>query len=179
MKNLILVFIGLFLIGGLSSCKKRGCTINYAKNFDATAKKDNQSCEFYYTAQVSGIKVMNFPDFDQNGEDWDIGDAPDLYIRITNQNDDIKYQTQKISNINPNDTVDWAIPEFVKIDSSAPEAQFKIYEVDDLAAELIEKFPINFIDYMHQSKSGFDKYPDSIAFSTDSVSMKIYLNWVE
>ena len=175
----MLFFIGVMLSVSLISCKKRGCTIDYAKNYDATAKKDNKTCEFFYTAHISSIKVLEFPDLDPNGETWDDGDLPDLYIRFTNQEDEIKYQTIKINEVGPDDIVTWSIPDFVEADSSDSDTQFKLYEADDVTAELIVKFPINFIDYMHESTSGLTKYPDSIAFASDSVSMKIYLDWVE
>ena len=179
MKYLKLTFFVVLISGSLFSCKKRGCTIEYAKNYDATAKKNNKKCEFFYTAQITSIKVLDFPDLDPNGETWDDGTLPDLYIRFTNHEDDIKYQTPAINNIGPDDIVTWSIPSFVRADTANANSQFKVYEVDDLTTELIEKFPINFLDYMHESNSGLEKYPDSIEFIGNAVNMKIYLDWVE
>lgn len=179
MKSLIVISLGIIFFCSFQSCKKRGCTISYAANYDATAKKDNKTCEFYYKAQISMIKILDFPDLDPNGDYWDSGNDPDLYIRYTNEEDDIKYQTILISEVGPDDTVSWNIPTFVAVDTIEPNTQFKVYEVDEQTTELIEKFPVNFLDYMHESQSGLVKYPDSILFTGNSVVMTVYLNWVE
>ncbi|MDX1350869.1 MAG: hypothetical protein R3279_11500 [Putridiphycobacter sp.] len=179
MKKGFIVFTVLFICFSVQSCKKRGCTISYAANFDATAIKDDKSCTFYYKTHINGIKVLDFPEFDPNGAFWDAGGLPDLYVRITDKEDAIKYQTPVITEVAPEDTVEWSIPVSVTLDTISANSQFKLYEVDETSAELIEKFPINFVDYMHESTSGLDKYPDSILFSGNSATVVIYLNWVE
>jgi len=175
------VFLGFFVLISIGSCKKRGCKTNYAINYDSSVKKDNNTCKYFYKANVTGLKVMDFPEFDPNGMLWDDTSLPDLYIRFTNDEDEIKYQTDLISNISPNDTVYWSMSSSVVVDSSASLTQFKIYEVDDASARLIEKIPVEFKNYYHESKTTLtnDKYPDSVMFNSGAVSIMIYLNWIE
>ncbi|MFK8036875.1 MAG: hypothetical protein AB8B74_01190 [Crocinitomicaceae bacterium] len=180
MKKAFIFLFSTFLLVGFSACKKRGCTLDYAKNFDATAKRDNGKCEYYRKAEILGLKILNFPDSNSNGYAWDNVGYPDLYIRITNDSDAIKYASKTISEIKPNDTVSWSFPSYVTADSSEPFNEFKIYETDKISsAEIIEKFPINFLDFMHESESGLEKYPDSVLYNGNYIEMKIYLNWID
>lgn len=180
MKKTIVFLFSLLLIASFSACKKRGCTLNYAKNYDATAIKDNGTCEYYRKAEVSGLKVLNFPDSNSNGFAWDNDGYPDLYIRITNDSDVIKYASTTILEIEPEDTVYWDFPSYVTVDTITPFNIFKIYEADDIAsAEIIEKFAVNFLDFMHESESGKEKYPDSVLYNGNFIDMKIYLKWID
>lgn len=179
MKNLGVVF--LVLITGLSaqSCKKKGCTLEYAKNYDSSAEKDDQTCEFYTRVHVTDIKVTDFPDLDANGALWDAGSLPDLYVRYTNHEDDIIFQTTLISEIEPQDTLAWTLPSIATVDTSFIGVQFKVYEVDGSSAELIEKLPVDYKKHLHESKTADEKYPDSLILNGTDVNMIVYLNWVD
>ena len=161
------------------SCKKKGCTTSYAINFDANAEKDDKSCTYYYKLEVSGVRVLDFPLLDPNGEEWDLGSLPDINIRFTDSKDGIKYQTEVKNEVGFEDTIYFSFPSYASVDTLTSNTQFKIYEVDDVSAELIEKFPVNFKDYMHESLSGKEKYPDSIIFNGNSLNMWLYLKWIE
>ena len=45
-KTLIIAGLSLSMVGGLTSCKKEGCTDSTATNYDEKAKKDDGSCEY-------------------------------------------------------------------------------------------------------------------------------------
>ncbi|MFK8043848.1 MAG: hypothetical protein AB8B72_00030 [Crocinitomicaceae bacterium] len=181
MTRVLTVFVCFSLFISVLSCKKRGCKTTYAINYDSSVQKDNNTCKYFYKTNVSAVKIMDFPDLDPNGMLWDDTSLPDLYIRFTNEVDEIKYQTTVISNIASIDTVSWSFPSSVVVDSSAAATQFKIYEVDDASARLIEKISVDFKNYYHESKTTLenDKYPDSVLFNSGGVSMMIYLNWIE
>lgn len=180
MKKTIVFLLNVFIVISFSACKKKGCTLEYAKNFDATVIKDDGSCEYYRKAEVTGLKVLNFPDSNSNGHAWDNVGYPDLYIRITNDSDAIKFASNTILEVKPDDTVYWDFPSYVTVDSADPYHIFKIYESDDIAsAEIIETFAINFLDFMHESESGKEKYPDSVLYNGSFIDMRIYLNWID
>ncbi len=180
MKKIAVFIFFLSIASFFFSCKKRGCITEYAINFDATAKKDDKSCQYYKKLLVTSVKVPEFPILDPSGEEWDVGSLPDIYIRFTNEEDDIKFETQIIKEIGPDDTVVFDFPKtYPRIDTLSANTQFKLYEADDVSAELVEKFPVNFLDYMHESLSGKEKYPDSLILSGTNQDIWVYINWIE
>lgn len=63
MKNISLILLTLFLVFGISSCKKEGCTDVDALNYDSKADKNDNSCKydgrvsFWFNQDVSGFLV--------------------------------------------------------------------------------------------------------------------------
>ena len=45
---------------GLTSCKKEGCTDMTAKNYDAEAEKDDESCEYYTNTEFLTMDTWNY-----------------------------------------------------------------------------------------------------------------------
>lgn len=46
-KNLHILFLSIILAGIITGCKKKGCTVPYAFNYDQEADEDNGSCIYY------------------------------------------------------------------------------------------------------------------------------------
>ena len=177
MKNIALSLTLLILVIGNSSCKKKGCTVTYAINFNHEAVKDDNSCVFYTNGSIAKIELLKFPKYDANGHEWDDDSKPDFYIRFTDSLDGIKYQTNLLTNIDTN--IFWGIPSYVSFDMNTGLTKFKVYEVDEFTTELMGVFPVNFNDYMHESESGLEKYPDSTIIVKDSLELKLHINWLE
>lgn len=76
-KYLIALVASMTLLN--SGCGKKGCTDPDADNHDNDAKRDDGQCLYRF---ASAINVNVFPVLDGNNNDWDIGGAPDVYVRF-------------------------------------------------------------------------------------------------
>lgn len=55
----LLLFLGVSLLVGLNSCKKKGCTDPVASNYNASAEKDNGNCK-YDTGATATVERINY-----------------------------------------------------------------------------------------------------------------------
>ena len=62
-----LLYIGLSVLFIASSCKKEGCTDETALNYDAKAKKDDNSCEYAVTEEDPYTTPSTYVFADENG----------------------------------------------------------------------------------------------------------------
>lgn len=67
LKASLMIMLALFIAGGMTSCKKKGCTDPAANNYDANAKKDDGSCTYdpgTSTTDLLAKKVTTAPTID-------------------------------------------------------------------------------------------------------------------
>ncbi|MBL4651875.1 MAG: DUF4856 domain-containing protein [Flavobacteriales bacterium] len=59
LKKVLLIVITFSIIGGMSSCRKKGCTDETATNYNEKAKKDDGTCEFDDSYEVPTTYTFN------------------------------------------------------------------------------------------------------------------------
>ena len=65
-KTFLILGISMLALGSVSSCGKKGCTDANADNYDASAKKDDESCTYtaslvFYYSQTTYLNDMLSP----------------------------------------------------------------------------------------------------------------------
>jgi len=60
LKTLAAASLAIFLAGGMTSCKKKGCMDEAATNYDEKAKKDDGTCEYETSFTLSGDITEDF-----------------------------------------------------------------------------------------------------------------------
>jgi hypothetical protein len=95
--NDIVIACMIILILIITGCvETEGCMDKNADNYNEKAVKSDNSCTYRYP---TAVKIIAIPLADLEGNQWDVLDGPDIYIRFTSEtSNDWLYETETVNN---------------------------------------------------------------------------------
>lgn len=152
-----------------------------------SCKKDSPSTVSYSKVSITKLTVLAYPDKKPSGADWDnalAGYYPDVYFDITKSGTTETLYSLDVANRKENMTqadlpVSWSTSSgsaFFTLTNLSQAVDVDLYDFDSLSAdEYMGTATFNFQNYT----SGSNRYPSTITATSNGVSIKLNLTWIQ
>lgn len=157
------------------SCNK-GCIDENALNFNREATV-NEGCIYPETFNLTSVGITNHPATDPDGNNWDLTDGPDKFVRVIDNETDQLLLTTSIETFVP---VTWKVEEVLALDAKSTILRFELHDQDDNESVLMGKAILEIEGLTGAKSETYNAYPESLSFSgNNGVGFTISMDWTE